>query len=324
MEEFDQGIYECTRDYTDRTLKLLFGLSGNRCAYPGCKNRLIEHATLFDPEVVVAEVCHIYGIKSTSPRPCPLPFDSRTELQRFLNNFDNLILLCRDHHKIADAQENTYTTVQLFEWKKNHIDKVLKTRVSSISEQKTAIKILFKTFEVKNFDGNVIDIMNLDPEVRGNPFNSSQMVAHRLYRHVIEMDNGQDFPFITEDYVPSVRVGSRLTVLVVSNEANFEAGLIYNHQIGFWEETGRLDPDAIFFKPKKIVTVPVLLGTALLCSLLILASVYLGMLDFPIWIAGILLLVAVSFFAANFLFPIPISWVLKRRLNEVAKNVTFY
>jgi hypothetical protein len=143
--------YDCARDYSDKTLKLLFGLSGNRCAHPECRNRIIEHATLWDPEAVVAEICHIYGIKSTSPRPYPFPFDDKGELQKLLNDFDNLVLLCRHHHKIADAQENTYTVEQLSQWKKNHLNKVLETRSSFINKENENIKILLTEFSVNKY-----------------------------------------------------------------------------------------------------------------------------------------------------------------------------
>lgn len=78
------------------TVKRLFCLSGNRCAYPGCPRQLVDAAT----GTVVGKICHIKSRNDTGPR-----WDaSQTDEQR--HSFENLILLCGPHHDIIDDRRN--------------------------------------------------------------------------------------------------------------------------------------------------------------------------------------------------------------------------
>lgn len=92
------------------TVKRLFAVSRNLCAFPKCS------ATLIDPlsGSVVGEICHIKGAKPDSAR-----YDtSQTDEER--HHFDNLVLLCNIHHKIIDDDEKSYTADRLIEMKQLH------------------------------------------------------------------------------------------------------------------------------------------------------------------------------------------------------------
>lgn len=97
---------------TTKTRKFLWGHSGNRCAI--CKCELIMGSTPEDDESVVGEECHIVARGSDGPRN-----DSNFPKKK-LDQYDNLILLCRVHHKVVDDQENTYTVECLRRIKKEH------------------------------------------------------------------------------------------------------------------------------------------------------------------------------------------------------------
>lgn len=102
------------RSYTQKTLKVLFALSGNQCAHPECTNRLIEPATEQSDTHVTAHICHIYAISADGPR-------GKSGLTaRELNSPENLILLCRNHHGVVDGQHETYPAYMLKEWKQTH------------------------------------------------------------------------------------------------------------------------------------------------------------------------------------------------------------
>lgn len=102
------------RSYTDRDLKLLFGLSAARCAFPQCRQLCVIEKTLSDPAVIVGQVAHIVAHSSQGPRADhTLP---ETERDRY----DNLILLCATHHAQVDGQVNTYTIQHLRQWKADH------------------------------------------------------------------------------------------------------------------------------------------------------------------------------------------------------------
>lgn len=102
------------RNYTGKTLKVLFGESLNQCAYPGCTNPLIEPGTRQSNSVIVGEICHIYARSPGGPRWK----DGLTEIE--LNSPENLILLCRNCHVIVDGQPEIFPAEMLQKWKRDH------------------------------------------------------------------------------------------------------------------------------------------------------------------------------------------------------------
>ncbi|MBN1866513.1 HNH endonuclease [Candidatus Sumerlaeota bacterium] len=97
---------------TDWTRKILWGRSGNRCAM--CRCDLVLDSTPVDNESVVGDECHICSGKNHGPRYDP------TFLTDRIDELDNLILLCRVHHKMVDDQSETYTADILRTLKANH------------------------------------------------------------------------------------------------------------------------------------------------------------------------------------------------------------
>lgn len=97
---------------TDKTRKILWGRSGNRCAI--CRQRLVVDETSADSESVVGDECHIISGAANGPRHDP-GFDSDA-----IDDLDNLILLCRVHHKMIDDQCETYQADLLRQLKAKH------------------------------------------------------------------------------------------------------------------------------------------------------------------------------------------------------------
>jgi hypothetical protein len=73
------------------TIRALFARSGNRCAFPGCTQVLINRKNQF-----VAQICHIRAAEPGGERYEP----SMTDEQR--RSYGNLILLCYPHHVETD------------------------------------------------------------------------------------------------------------------------------------------------------------------------------------------------------------------------------
>lgn len=100
--------------FTVRTQKMLWGRAAARCSMPSCRRHLVEDATETDDEALIGENCHIVGDSIDGPRGSdPLPMESR-------GKYENLILMCRVHHRIIDQQVNTYTVERLQELKGTH------------------------------------------------------------------------------------------------------------------------------------------------------------------------------------------------------------
>jgi hypothetical protein len=93
----------------ERTIRRLFALSGNRCAFPRCALPLVESAG-----TITGEICHIKAKSTGGPRY----EDSQTDEER--HAFENLILLCRRHHRFVDAEPEVYSAEALQEIKSIH------------------------------------------------------------------------------------------------------------------------------------------------------------------------------------------------------------
>ena len=95
---------------TTATIKQLFAVSGNRCAFPGCNLPLVDAGS----GTVLGEICHIKARSPEGPRYDP----AQTEKERHV--FGNLLLLCPAHHKIVDDNPGEYTVEWLLATKAQH------------------------------------------------------------------------------------------------------------------------------------------------------------------------------------------------------------
>lgn len=97
---------------SDKTRKILWGRSGNRCAI--CKKELVVDSTPHSDESVVGDECHIISPQPNGPRHDPSYPPEK------LDSYENLLLLCRVHHKVIDDQVDTYLVDILRQFKANH------------------------------------------------------------------------------------------------------------------------------------------------------------------------------------------------------------
>jgi hypothetical protein len=97
-----------------KEMKILLLNSGGRCAFPGCPKFLVQEGSDGDEPSIIGEMAHIVAEKREGPRGK----HDLTDEER--NRHTNLILLCRDHHKIVDDQPLTYSIPVLREMKTKH------------------------------------------------------------------------------------------------------------------------------------------------------------------------------------------------------------
>ena len=97
-----------------RTQKILWGKAGATCSFPDCRRKLVADATELDGDVVLGEVAHIVAQSKDGPRgKYPPPGGD-------IDSYENLILLCKEHHKLIDGQPGTYSVVKLLQMKEDH------------------------------------------------------------------------------------------------------------------------------------------------------------------------------------------------------------
>ncbi len=96
---------------SDKDRKLLWGKSGNRCAI--CRVPLSVEKSDYLGETLIGEECHIISKSKQGPR-----YEEKENFN--YDSYNNLILLCRNHHSLIDKQWETYTTKLIIEIKRNH------------------------------------------------------------------------------------------------------------------------------------------------------------------------------------------------------------
>lgn len=135
-----------------KTHKMLWGRSGNRCAFPDCRRILVEDETQTDDESIIGDEAHIVAIEPDGPRG-----ESNLTLKQ-RDKYDNLILLCKNHHKLIDDQPNTYTVEVLRRMKQEHIDWVNQNLNPDVDKQKdeeiyaTYIDKLIELADINNWN----------------------------------------------------------------------------------------------------------------------------------------------------------------------------
>lgn len=166
---------------TPSTIKKLFALSGNICAAPQCKNKLIKD------DVVLGEICHIEAAEENGAR-----YNSKSNDQ-YRRSFQNLILLCEKCHKIVDSDEKLYPIILLKSWKETHENK-FKDSDFSISDELVG-KSMRKFMKQKNDSigsgtqiNNQAKTQNIDTQIgtQNNYFgrNEENIIDEETYRSI--------------------------------------------------------------------------------------------------------------------------------------------
>ena len=102
---------------SNKTLKMLWGRAAGRCSHPDCRLDVFFDESEADTPTLVGENCHVISEKDGGPRSDPsVPSDQ-------IDSYSNLILMCRNHHKVIDDTENgerEYSIERLRQIKRDH------------------------------------------------------------------------------------------------------------------------------------------------------------------------------------------------------------
>lgn len=99
-----------------KTHKTLWGRAAGRCSHPDCRLDLFFDEDDADTPSLIGEMCHIVA-ENDGVRADP---SMAIEIK---NSYANLILLCRNHHKLIDDIENgarIYPIELLYQMKRDH------------------------------------------------------------------------------------------------------------------------------------------------------------------------------------------------------------
>jgi hypothetical protein len=95
-------------DIKESTLKKLFALSGNRCAFPDCTQAVVN-----EDGDLIAEVCHIEAANEGGQRW------NSNQSDEDRRGFENLLILCPTHHAVTD-NEAVYPVERMRGMKREH------------------------------------------------------------------------------------------------------------------------------------------------------------------------------------------------------------
>lgn len=104
------------------TVRRLFLLSGNQCAFPGCSHPIITATGTY-----VGEMCHICAAESGGERF----LESQTNEER--RAFENLLLMCHDHH-VETNDVSAFPTERMREIKAEHEGRFVRGLASMMGE----------------------------------------------------------------------------------------------------------------------------------------------------------------------------------------------
>lgn len=124
---------------------LLWARAGGMCSFRDrfrrCQRRLTQDPTNKDPAVITGEKCHMIPFKEPHQRKSEEILDPEK-----LNSYENLILLCGDHHDVIDKQPRRYTTKKLRkmkEWHEYWVEKFQKKKLNPVILKH---KIMYNSF----------------------------------------------------------------------------------------------------------------------------------------------------------------------------------
>lgn len=174
---------------SQKDLRILYQQSGNRCAFPGCTKLLVYREDPASAPTPISEVAHIVAKSLDGPRGSyPLPTEAR-------DLYDNLILLCEEHHHIVDDNPASYPVEMLCRWKTEHeklvtdaTNKAVETRSAIRSPQEHATETLYST---------LLPVLRMPRYIYGTPCKYKDAQEKKAADEIVyPINSDQMLPFI--------------------------------------------------------------------------------------------------------------------------------
>lgn len=134
MKKIKSEVKKNNRFINQATRYKLWGKSAGRCQL--C-NRIVYTDSIFGRDGNFGELAHIHAVGKKGPR------HAEDMVQEELNNTNNLMLLCQEHHKMIDDNPDIFPSGYLLEKKKAHENRIFK--VTSINNLVTCKMVSYCT-----------------------------------------------------------------------------------------------------------------------------------------------------------------------------------
>jgi hypothetical protein len=129
----------------EKVRALLWAKSAGRCEFDNCNDPLWRDSVT-QIEMNFAEVAHIIGDRPNGPR------GNQILSQEYCNDISNLMLMCRNHHKMIDEIIETYPEQVLRQMKQTHEERI--ELLTELTPDKTSTVLVY-TGRIGGFQPNI-------------------------------------------------------------------------------------------------------------------------------------------------------------------------
>jgi hypothetical protein len=145
------------RSYTILTIKRLYALSGNRCAFPDCETNFVT----WESDTNFSNICHIADANPNTHKADRYDKNMSNDERA---DYPNLILLCPVHH-IETNDPEKYSVEALKRMKRNHEEDVKNqvSRKNVLSKNPSILSLLINQIGSSLVDGFFDDVTKNAP-----------------------------------------------------------------------------------------------------------------------------------------------------------------
>lgn len=166
---------------SDRDTLLLYSRSAGLCNY--CKKDVLN--PLYNDMSNLGERAHIYGKNEGSARYVPEMANNDT--------YSNLILLCREHHKLIDDHPEKYSVDRLYKMKADHEMRVYKNPLIKCESDTKLVLGIFSSFpmmylraavaefEPNRITGDIFTLIEIENVLKTNYYLDYPFKNNNLY-----------------------------------------------------------------------------------------------------------------------------------------------
>ncbi len=176
---------------SQQDLRILYQQSGNRCAFPDCTKLLVYKEDIASTLTPISEVAHIVARSLDGPRGnYPLPLEARDQ-------YDNLILLCEEHHHIIDDNPASYPVEMLHRWKEEHEQLMGDATQQAIAKRLTQKQI--DSYVTEIVYSSLLPVLHMPPYIYAAPCKFAQSDISNAKKQVVYSQDDSVAPFIIRE-----------------------------------------------------------------------------------------------------------------------------